>query len=142
MGVYLLAILAEQQLKQLISTRQGLNSQEAKFRFKRYGANCLKTKQQARNLRLFFAQFKSSIILISAALIVFVVSSSNPFFASRPGKLLAVATLTIVALTVALPYTPIAALIGFKPLSLSLPGLLGVIVALYLSTAEIAKHIF
>jgi Mg2+-importing ATPase len=55
---------------------------------------------------------------------------------------LAVATLTIVALTVALPYTPIAALIGFKTLTLGLLGLLGVIVALYLSIAEIARHIF
>ncbi|MGZ4980117.1 MAG: magnesium-translocating P-type ATPase [Methylobacter sp.] len=80
--------------------------------------------------------------VVSAALIVFVVRSSKPFFSSRPGKYLVAATLTIVAVTVALPYTPIAHLIGFEPLPLHLLGLLGVIVMLYISTAEIAKHIF
>jgi Mg2+-importing ATPase len=33
-------------------------------------------------------------------------------------------------------------LVGFVPLPLTLIGMLGVIVALYISTAEIAKHIF
>jgi len=80
--------------------------------------------------------------VVSAALIVFVVRSSKPFFSTRPGKYLVAATLTIVAVTLALPYTPIAPLIGFEPLPLHLLGLLGVIVMLYISTAEIAKHIF
>jgi Mg2+-importing ATPase len=80
--------------------------------------------------------------VVSAALIVFVVRSSKPFFSSRPGKYLTAATLTIVAATIALPYTPIAPLIGFQPLPLHLLGLLGVIVMLYVSTAEVAKHIF
>lgn len=80
--------------------------------------------------------------VISVALIVFVVPSSKPFFSSRPGKYLTAATLTIVAVTLALPYTPIAPLIGFEPLPIRLPGLLGVIVMLYISTAETAKHIF
>ncbi|MCX7092654.1 MAG: hypothetical protein NTY50_04295 [Methylobacter sp.] len=42
------------------------------------------------------------------------------------------ATLTIVAVTLALPYTPIAPLIAFEPLPIRLPGLLGVIVMLYI----------
>jgi len=50
--------------------------------------------------------------------------------------------LTIVALTIALPYLPFAALIGFQPLSLNLLALLGGIVALYIATAEVAKRIF
>ncbi|WP_031438104.1 magnesium-translocating P-type ATPase [Methylobacter tundripaludum] len=90
-------------------------------------------------------QFRTAWFLesvVSAALIVFVVRSSKPFFATRPGKYLVAATLTIVAVTVALPYTPIAPLIGFEPLPIRLLGLLGVIVMLYISTAEIAKHIF
>ncbi|MCK9394304.1 MAG: magnesium-translocating P-type ATPase [Methylobacter sp.] len=90
-------------------------------------------------------QFRTAWFLesvVSAALIVFVVRSSKPFFSTRPGKYLAAATLTIVAVTLALPYTPIAPLIGFEPLPLSLLGLLGVIVMLYISTAEIAKLIF
>lgn len=90
-------------------------------------------------------QFRTAWFLesvVSAALIVFVVRSSKPFFSSRPGKYLVAATLTTVAVTVALPYTPIAPLIGFEPMSLRLLGLLGLIVMLYISTAEIAKHIF
>lgn len=90
-------------------------------------------------------QFRTTWFLesvVSAALIVFVVRSSKPFFFSRPGKYLIVATLTIVAVTVALPYTPIAHLIGFEPLPIRLFGLLGIIVALYISTTEITKQIF
>jgi len=80
--------------------------------------------------------------VVSAALIVFVVRSSKPLFKSRPGNTLVLATLSIVAVTVTLPYTPLAPLIGFQALPLSLLGLLGVIVMLYITTAELAKHIF
>ncbi|GEM_PF-822905 len=55
---------AEQQLKQLNTTAQGLSNAEAGQRIKRYGANRLNNKKQTGNLRLFLAQFKSSIILI------------------------------------------------------------------------------
>jgi len=80
--------------------------------------------------------------VVSAALIVFVVRSSQSICKSRPGGYLAGATLIIVALTIALPYLPFAALIGFQPLSLNLLALLGGIVALYIATAEVAKRIF
>ena len=90
-------------------------------------------------------QFRTAWFLesvVSAALIVFVVRSSNAFFKTRPGKYLVAATLTIVAITLVLPYTPVASLVGFVPLPLTLIGMLGVIVGLYISAAEIAKHIF
>lgn len=80
--------------------------------------------------------------VVSAAMIVFVVRSSKPFLKSRPGNYLVMATLSIVAITIALPYTSIAPLIGFEPLPLYLMGLLGGIVVLYIITAELAKHIF
>ncbi|MGJ0484415.1 MAG: magnesium-translocating P-type ATPase [Methylomicrobium sp.] len=80
--------------------------------------------------------------VVSAALIVLVVRSSKSIFKSRPGNYLVIATLIIVALTIALPYLPFASLIGFQPLSLSLLGLLGGIVVLYIATAEAAKRIF
>ncbi len=80
--------------------------------------------------------------VVSAALIVFVVRSSKPLAKSRPGNLLVVATLTTVAITLALPYTPLAPLLGFEPLPLTLLGLLGVIVLLYIAAAETAKRIF
>jgi Mg2+-importing ATPase len=80
--------------------------------------------------------------VVSAALIVFVVRSSNAFYKGRPGKYLVAATLAIVGITVTLPYTPIAPLIGFVPLPLSLLAQLGGIVLLYISSAELAKHVF
>jgi len=58
------SISAQQQLKQLTTTPEGLSSEEAGRRIKRYGANRLSNKNEAGNVRLFFAQFKSSIILI------------------------------------------------------------------------------
>ncbi|UOA07288.1 magnesium-translocating P-type ATPase [Methylobacter sp. S3L5C] len=90
-------------------------------------------------------QFRTAWFLesvVSAAMIVFVVRSSSPFFKTRPGKYLVAATLTVVIITLILPYTPIAHLVGFVPLPLSLIVMLTVIVVLYLATAEIAKYIF
>ena len=57
-------IPAEQQIRQLATTVQGLSNEEAEQRIKRYGANRLNNKKQTGNLRLFLAQFKNSIILI------------------------------------------------------------------------------
>jgi Mg2+-importing ATPase len=80
--------------------------------------------------------------VVSAALIVFVVRSQNRLFGSRPGKYLMITTAVIVALTLALPYTPLAPLIGFQPLPPTTSGWLGLIVLLYILTAELAKRIF
>jgi len=90
-------------------------------------------------------QFRTAWFLesvVSASLIVFVVRSSSPFFKTRPGNYLIATTLMVVAITLSLPFTPIAPIVGFVPLPLSLIGMLLMIVTLYLSTAEIAKHIF
>lgn len=90
-------------------------------------------------------QFRTAWFLesvVSAALIVFVVRSRKPFFKSQPGKYLLIATLTVVAITITLPYTPLAALIGFVPLPLSLMAMLGLIVLAYIVTAELVKQFF
>ena len=58
------SLSAQEQLKQLSTTPQGLSSEEASRRIKRYGANRLNNNKEAGNIQLFFAQFKSSIILI------------------------------------------------------------------------------
>ncbi len=78
----------------------------------------------------------------SAALIVLVIRSRKPFFKSRPGKYLAMTTLLIVAVTLMIPYTPLAGILGFEPLPAWILGIIGLIVALYIMTAEIAKKIF
>ena len=80
--------------------------------------------------------------VISAAIIVLVIRSRRPFFKSRPGKYLSVATIAVVIATLVLPFTPIGTIFGFIPLPLSFLMMLGLIVILYILMAEFAKKIF
>jgi Mg2+-importing ATPase len=80
--------------------------------------------------------------VISASMIVLVIRSRKPFFRSRPGKYLLVATMLIVVLTLGFPLTPFAAPFGFKPLPIKVILILGAIVGLYIFTAETIKKIF
>ncbi|HZP82176.1 MAG TPA: magnesium-translocating P-type ATPase [Chthonomonadaceae bacterium] len=80
--------------------------------------------------------------VISAASIVLVIRTRRPFFRSRPGAHLRAATLLIVALTAALPFTPLAGLFGFTPLPLPFLLVLALIVLLYMAMAEIVKRLF
>ena len=80
--------------------------------------------------------------VISASLIVLVIRTSGPFYKSRPGTTLLVATLAVDALTLALPYSPLARFLGFSPLPPLFLVLLGGILALYMLTAEVTKHFF
>jgi Mg2+-importing ATPase len=80
--------------------------------------------------------------VVSASLIVLVIRTRRPFFRSRPGKYLFITTVLVVIATVALPYTPLAAVFGFKPLPVSFFPLLAAIVVLYVMSAEVAKKLF
>jgi Mg2+-importing ATPase len=80
--------------------------------------------------------------VISAASIVLVIRTRRPFFRSRPGAHLRIATLLIVALTAILPFTPLAGLFGFAPLPLPFLLVLALIVLLYMAMAEIVKRLF
>ncbi len=80
--------------------------------------------------------------VVSAALIVLVVRSRRPFFKSRPGKFLLLATLLVVAAAVSLPYSPLAAVFRFKPLPGNFLALTGLVVLLYIASAEAVKHAF
>jgi P-type Mg2+ transporter len=80
--------------------------------------------------------------VISASLIVLVVRTRLPFLKSLPGKYLSIATILIVAVVVALPFTPLAALLGFVPMPLSFYGWMLLIVAAYIGAAEMAKKWF
>ncbi len=91
------------------------------------------------------AQFRTGWFMesvISASLIVLVIQSRRPFFRSRPSRQLLMATLLIVALTLIVPYTPLAAIFGFQSLNLLFLSLMGVIVILYVTAAEMAKKLF
>ena len=80
--------------------------------------------------------------VISAALIVLVVRTRRPFFKSRPGKYLLLATLLIVVITLALPFTPLGDIFGFSRLPISFLGIVGLITICYIITAEITKKVF
>ncbi len=80
--------------------------------------------------------------VISASIIVLVIRSRRPFFKSRPGKPLLIATLVIVLATLIFPYTPIGPIFGFVPLPVSFLMMMGLIVIFYILMAEIVKKIF
>ncbi len=80
--------------------------------------------------------------VVSASLIVLVIRSRKPFFRSRPGKHLMLATFLVVVATLALPFTPVARLFDFRPLAISFVILLGGIVVLYVIATEITKKLF
>jgi P-type Mg2+ transporter len=73
---------------------------------------------------------------------VLVIRSKRPFYRSRPSPQLLAATLVIVAVTLLLPYTPLARLLGFQPLNALFLTLMSAIVALYIIAAEFVKHWF
>jgi Mg2+-importing ATPase len=80
--------------------------------------------------------------VISASLIVLVIRSWKPFFKSRPGKCLLRATLSIVVVTLILPFTPLAEIFGFSRLPISFLLIIGMIVMFYIITAEMVKTVF
>ena len=80
--------------------------------------------------------------VISASIIVLVIRSRKPFFKSRPGKYLLIATLSIAVITLFLPFTPLGSIFGFSPLPIKTYLLLLLIVAVYILAAEITKKVF
>jgi len=80
--------------------------------------------------------------VVSATLVVLVVRTRLPFFKSLPGKYLMMATGLMVLVVLALPFSPLAGLFGFVRLPLSFYGWMGVIVAVYIGSAELAKKWF
>jgi len=80
--------------------------------------------------------------VISASIIVLVIRSRKPFFRSQPGKYLLIATLSILAITLIIPFTPLAGIFGFSPLPISFLLLIALTVLCYIFTAEIVKKVF
>ncbi len=80
--------------------------------------------------------------VISASLVVLVVRTRQSILNSKPGKYLLAATMATIGVTIIIPWTHIATLLGFRPLPLSFVLVLGAIVALYVITAESMKQVF
>jgi Mg2+-importing ATPase len=90
-------------------------------------------------------QFRTAWFLesvISASVTVLVIRTRKPFFRSKPGKYLLIATLLIVGLTLILPFTPLGEVFGFIPLPFSFILFVGSLVGLFMVAAEITKGIF
>ena len=75
--------------------------------------------------------------VISASVTVLVIRTRRPFFRSKPGKYLLIATLLIIGLTLILPFTPLGQVFGFIPLPISFILFVGIIVGLFMVAAEI-----
>jgi Mg2+-importing ATPase len=81
--------------------------------------------------------------LATQSLVVFVIRTRRtPFFRSRPSRPLLLTTLAVAAAGVALPYSPVAHLLGFKPLPALFLAILGGMTVTYLLLAEIGKTYF
>jgi Mg2+-importing ATPase len=80
--------------------------------------------------------------VVSASLIVLVIRSRKPFFRSRPGNSLLLATLSIVVIAAVVPFTPLATLLGFGPMPVAFLLYVGLIIVLYVVAAELVKRVF
>ncbi len=80
--------------------------------------------------------------VVSASLVVLVVRTRRPFYRSRPGRPLVIATLAIAGAAVVLPFTPLGRIFGFAPLPIKFFGWMAAIVALYVVLAEVTKRVF
>lgn len=80
--------------------------------------------------------------VLSAGIVVFAVRTRLPFMRSRPSRAMLTVTVLVVLVTLWLPYSPLAGLLGFTPLSLSFLFVTLGIVALYFTSAELTKRWF
>ena len=81
--------------------------------------------------------------LATQSLVVFVIRTRRvPFFSSRPSRPLLATTLAVVAVGILFPYSPVAHLLGFRPLPLLFLAILAAMAVTYLALAELAKAYF
>ena len=81
--------------------------------------------------------------LATQSLVVFVIRTRRvPFFHSRPSRPLLATTIAVVLVGLALPYTPLAHVLGFRSLPWLFLVILIAMTATYLSLAEIGKSYF
>lgn len=91
------------------------------------------------------AQFQTGWFIesvLSAMVVVFAVRTRLPFNHSRPSRLMIGVTGLISIVIMAIPYSPLAGVLGFTPLPIFYISLIFVIVALYFVSAELLKRWF
>lgn len=80
--------------------------------------------------------------ILSAGMVVFAVRTRLPFMRSKPSRTMLIMTALVVLITLWLPYSPLAELLGFVPLSLPFLFVIFGIVILYFISAELTKYWF
>jgi len=80
--------------------------------------------------------------ILSAGVVIFAVRTRLPFTHSKPSRAMLVMTAIVILITLYLPYSPLASLLGFVPLSLSFLVVIFGIVILYFLSAELTKRWF
>jgi Mg2+-importing ATPase len=80
--------------------------------------------------------------VLSASMIVLVIRSRRPFFRSRPGRYLVLATAFVIAATLLFPLSPLGGPFGFVSLDGRFIAGIGLILFLYVFSAEVAKRFF
>jgi len=80
--------------------------------------------------------------ILTELMLLLVMRTQKPFFKSKPAPALLISTIGVAALTLLLPYLPVANILSISPIPpLILLALIGVAI-LYIITTEIAKHFF
>ena len=81
--------------------------------------------------------------LATQSLVIFAIRTRRvPFYRSRPSLPLLVTTIACASVGVAIPYSPVAHVLGFKPLPLAFLGALALMVITYLGLVEVGKVVF
>ena len=91
-------------LENLNSSPSGLSSKEAALRLAHFGPNLIHAERKRALILQFLAKFRNPLVIIR--------TRKNPF-KSRPNPWLITCSLTVVAVAVLLPFTPVGAYLGF-----------------------------
>lgn len=78
----------------------------------------------------------------SASLIVLAIRSRKPLIKAKPSKYLLISTITAVCIVIVIPFTFLGKEFGFVPIPFSVLVMIAIIVAIYLTSVEIAKRGF
>lgn len=79
---------------------------------------------------------------LTGVIIMLIIRTKRPFFRSLPGFWLGTAGIGVSIVTVAIPYLPFNALLGFRRLTPDMLGVIAVVVALYALCLETVKTVF
>jgi Mg2+-importing ATPase len=80
--------------------------------------------------------------LLTELLVVFIIRTAQPFYRSRPGRLLLLSSGLVIAIALLIPYLPFAEFFEFTPLPLPVMAMLLTITALYVIATEVVKRFF